>query len=340
MSKSNEESERPTRLVYFGTPEYAVPALRMLAKDPRFELSLVVTQPDRPAGRGHSLQEPPVKAVARELGVPFYQPQALRTPELRQPLIDAGADLFVVAAYGIIFGAKTLAIPRLGAINLHASLLPKYRGASPISAAILTGDEVTGITIIKMDSGLDTGATISARSIAITPSDTTGSLTLRLAQFGADLLIDTLPSWVNGEIVPVPQSVNGGSTVRPMTKADGWIDWSQSAREIERQCRAMQPWPKCWTTLPDGNVMQITLVSVNPAEDSDPGRVTVLQKRVIVASGRGAVELLRVQIAGSAESAAHTLINGRKLATGEQLGMTGALDTQPPLIQRIGPIKG
>ena len=339
MAKSDGETENRTRVVYFGTPEYAVPALRSLADDPRYEICLVVTQPDRPAGRGHALQEPPVKTAAREIGIPVYQPQSLRTPDLRQPLVDARAELFVVAAYGIIFGPKTLAIPRLGAINLHASLLPKYRGASPISAAILSGDDVAGVTLMEMEAGMDTGAMIAARSTPISMSDTTGTLTSRLAQVGAELLVETLQKYLAGGIAAVPQSVIGVSAVRPMTKADGWIDWSQSAGLIERQCRAMLPWPKCWTTLPDGKVMQVTGVSVAPNGVGAKGEVSIAHKRVLVACGSGILELVRVQIAGSAESDAASLINGRKLASGDLLGTSGAPEDQPQLIRTITPVE-
>jgi len=173
------------RVVFFGTPEYAVPALAALAEDPRFTVVLVVTQPDRPAGRGHALLPPPVKMEALQRGLRVYQPESLRRHSEREPLIEADADVFVVAAFGLIFGKRTLALPRMGCLNLHASLLPKYRGASPVAAAILQGDRETGVSLMLMDEGLDTGPVIATATIAIDLADTTESLTARLAGVAA-----------------------------------------------------------------------------------------------------------------------------------------------------------
>ena len=176
----------PLRVVFFGTPEYAIPTLEMLVSDPRFDVRLVVTQPDRPAGRRHQLTAPPVKIAAEKFVLPVYQPDSLRSPANRELLIGVQADVFIVAAYGRIFGEKTLAIPRSGCINLHASLLPAYRGASPIAAAILNGEATTGVSLMKMELGLDTGPVYRSINTAISPDDTTDVLTARLALLGAD----------------------------------------------------------------------------------------------------------------------------------------------------------
>jgi methionyl-tRNA formyltransferase len=321
------------RVVYFGTPAYAAPALRALASDPRVSVELVVTQPDRPAGRGHSLNQSAVKIAALELGLPVYQPEALRRESDRLPLVAANPDLFVVAAYGLIFGAKTLAIPRFGALNLHASLLPRYRGASPITAAILAGDRETGVTLMAMDIGMDTGNIIEIAATGIASDDTTGSLTAKLAENGAELLMRVLNSTPLHDLRGSPQPAEGASLVRPLVKADGWIDWRRPAAEIERQIRAMQPWPKTFTTLPSGASMQITRARVVSGTSGEPGAVIVSGREVLVATESGLLALDRAQVAGSAEMDGELLVRGRKLADGDRLGQMGVPESPPPLIR-------
>jgi methionyl-tRNA formyltransferase len=325
------QGARPIRVVFFGTPAYAVPALRALASDPRFVIALVVTQPDRPAGRGRTLKAPAVKAAAESMGLPIYQPESLRSPEARVPLEEAEADLFVVAAYGLIFGKKTLCIPARGCLNLHASLLPEYRGASPVTAAILQGDPETGVTLMRMEQGLDTGDIIATASIPVLPDDTTGTLTGRLAVTGAELAVDAIPRWLDGEIKETPQPA-GATIVRPLIKADGWIDWSGSAEAIERQIRAMQPWPRAWTTTAAGETMQVLSAEVVDGDERAAGTLHMMGKNVVVACGRGELQLRRVQLAGSAETDANSLVQGRRLADGDLLGAVGAPDPPPPLI--------
>jgi methionyl-tRNA formyltransferase len=294
------------RIVFFGAPGYAVPALRAMADSPQFDTALVVTQPDRPAGRGRKLTAPPVKLEANRLGVPVYQPEALRTPAARQPLADAAADLFVVAAYGLIFGEKTLAIPRLGCLNLHASLLPRYRGASPISAAILDGDHETGVTLMVMERGLDTGPTLARVAVAIDPDDTTASLTEKLADAGAELAVTAIPAFAKGELVPVPQP-SGASLVRPMVKADGQLDFRQSAEALERQVRAMWPWPRAWVIL-NGETIQIHQATPTDAVDRPPGSIALREKEPVVACRVGGLRLDLVQLPGGKP------ISGRQFA--------------------------
>lgn len=327
---------RPIRVVYFGTPAYAVPALESIAADLRFDVALVVTQPDRPVGRGRSLQAPAVKIAAESLALPVYQPESLRATDARIPLEDASADLFVVAAYGLIFGAKTLVIPRYGCLNLHASLLPRYRGASPISAAIAEGDERTGVTLMRMDAGMDTGDIVAKREVTIAPDDTTGSLTARLATCGAELAIDAIPRWVDGEITPVPQPQEGASLVRPLVKGDGWLDWSRPAGELERHIRAMQPWPRAWTTLPDRTTLQVLQALVAPHRGQPPGYVDVSDKFVTVATGEGGLRLLRVQPAGGSMMDASSLLQGRRLRHEDRLGEQGRPERLTPMIVPVG----
>ena len=289
----------PIRIVYFGTPSYAVPALEALLADSRASLVLVVTQPDRPAGRGRKLTPPPIKAIGLDHGVQVYQPESLRTEVDREPIAAAKADLFVVAAFGKIFGPKLLALPRLGAVNLHASLLPDYRGASPISAAIFDGQNETGITLMRMDTGLDTGPILSQRPLAIHSESTTASLTPQLAQLGADLLIESLDGLIARSLAPVPQDDRAATLTRPLVKADGWIDWTMPAIEIERQIRAMWDWPRGWTTL-RGDQVQIHRATVDPTPAaSPPGTIDAWNGVPVVATGAGGLIVDVAQSAGS-----------------------------------------
>lgn len=305
------------RVAFFGTPGYAAPALAALAADDRFAVELVVTQPDRPAGRGKALTPPAVKIEAERLGLPLYQPSTLRDVVSRQPLVDADADLFVVAAFGLIFGEKTLAIPRIAPVNLHASLLPAYRGASPISAAILNGDAETGVSLMVMERGLDSGPVIAKRSIPIDANATTGSLTEELGRIGASLLIDEIEAFVQGKTRPVPQPDDGVTLVRSLTKADGEIDWTQSASQIERHVRAMWPWPRASARI-DSTTVQIHEASVVGGNGLQPGEVTVDGGKVRVGAGQGVLALELVQFPGKSPINGRTLANSRRLKSGDQ----------------------
>jgi len=322
------------RIVYFGTPAYAVPALRALAEDERVTVELVVTQPDRSAGRRRRLTPPPVKEFAVDHGIPVYQPETLRTEQDRAPIAAVDPDLFVVAAFGKIFGPRLLGIPALGSVNLHASLLPSYRGASPISAAILDGQPETGVTLMQMDTGLDTGPVLATRSIPIAPEDTTASLTPRLAEIGAQLLIDTLPGIIDGSIQPVPQDDDSATLTRPLMKADGWIHWSQPAIHIERQVRAMWEWPRAWSTL-DGQPVQIHRATVTecPGEHA-PG--TLLEGPLIVTGA----DCLRIEMAQSAGSKPlpGKAWSQQANAEGKVMGTSGA--PEQPSVPMIRPVAG
>ena len=293
------------RIVFFGSPDFAVPILRALAADPRFAVPLVVTQ----AAKGSS----PVEIAAAELGLPVYKPETLRDPGSRSPLVAAQADLFVVAAFGLIFGRKTLAIPRLGSINVHPSLLPRFRGASPIMAAIECGDEQTGVTLMEMDAGLDTGAVVSMERVAVARDDTTESLTRRLADVAAEQACRDIPLWTHGEIVARPQATIGASLTRPLKKPDGLIDWRLPAVAIERHIRAMWPWPRAWTTT-GGSTMQIHRARVIAETNTGaaPGSVLPAARQIVVACGDGALELLTIEPAGRRAMPAAAYRNGRR----------------------------
>lgn len=320
------------RTVFFGTPDFAVPTLERLARDDRFKVALVVTRPDRPAGRGQRVASSPVGIAAAALRLPVYRPVSLREAAARQPLAEAAADLFVVAAYGLIFGPRTLALPRLGCVNVHASLLPRYRGASPIAAAIMADDERTGITLMRMEPGLDTGPIIAVAEEAVRSDDTTATLTERLGAIGAGLVIDEVPRFAAGERVALPQGDAGASLTRPLSKADGWLDWREDAAGLERRVRAMWPWPRAWTTV-DGDIVQVHRASVVLGlPPGEPGRVLARHRDLTVACGRDALVLEVVQPAGGRPMSGATFLAGRRSPPVEPLGAAGGPQPPPPLV--------
>lgn len=316
-------------IVYFGTPAYAVPALRNLAADGKFDVRLVVTQPDRPAGRGHRLLAPAVKVAADELGLPVYQPETLRDEASRAPILEADVDVFVVAALGLIFGRKTLAIPRRGCLNLHASILPAYRGAAPIPAAILRGDLETGVTLMEMELGLDTGPIVEIARTPIEGHDTTASLTDRLGSLGGRLIVEALPAWFGGDLVARMQP-DDASAVRMLTKADGGIDWDDSAEGIERQVRAMWPWPRAWTML-DGKLIQVHSAEVGKANHLAAGELGLEGSAITVGTGSRTLVLITVQPAGAKPMSAVGAVAGRHLRPGGVL--TSAPKPEVPLVR-------
>ncbi len=239
------------RIVFMGSPDFAVPALTALAASSvqggsqtrLYEVVGVVTQPDRPSGRGMTLTPPPVKVAAQELGIPFIQPEKLKQPEALQQLQAWQPDLIVVAAFGQILRPNVLDLPKFGCLNLHASLLPRHRGAAPIQAAILAGEAETGITIMKMDAGLDTGPMLRQRAIPIGADETGGSLFEKLSKLGGELLLETLPAYLSGKLTPQPQPEAGVTYFGMLKKEDGLLDFTKPAVELERRIRAFYPWP-------------------------------------------------------------------------------------------------
>jgi methionyl-tRNA formyltransferase len=315
----------PLRTVYFGSPEFAVPPLEALLSDPAFDVRLVVTQ----AARGQS----PVERVAKANGIPVYKPDSLRSAEARQPLVETAPDLFVVAAFGLIFRQRTLDIPRYGAINIHPSPLPRYRGASPIMAAVLQGDQETGVCLMAMDTGIDTGNIFSFEPVVVAIDDTSETLGARLSKVAAQQLTRDAPRWVTGELHATPQ-VGEASLTRTLTKADGQIDWSLPAVELERHVRAMWPWPRAWTTT-DGLMLQVLEARVvsEAAAGQAPGETILERKRVVVATGEGALELVTVEPAGRKVMNASAYLNGRRTPIG-RLG-SGEPPQLPPLVSPV-----
>lgn len=315
----------PLRAVYFGSPEFAVPPLQALLSDPAFDVQLVVTQ----APRGQS----PVERLARAHGIPVYKPDSLRSSEARQPLVEADADLFIVAAFGLIFRQRTLDIPRYGALNIHPSPLPRYRGASPIMAAVREGDPETGVCLMVMDTGIDTGAVVSFEPVVVANDDTTDSLGGRLAAVAAAQVVRDAPRWVAGELRATPQ-VGTASLTRTLTKADGQIDWTRPAIDLEQHVRAMWPWPRAWTTVDDTTIQVIAArVTGDDASGHQPGETILERKRLVIATGDGALEVMTVEPAGRKIMPAGAYLNGRRTPVG-RLGSNEPLGL-PPLVTPV-----
>ena len=316
------------RIVFMGTPDFAVPSLRALLGlgDVGGRPARVVgvfTQPDRPGGRrGRQLVAPPVKEVAREVGVPVWQPERLRRAEGMEPLRALAPDLIVVAAYAQILSQQVLDLPRYGCLNVHPSLLPRYRGATPVQASILNGDAETGVCIMQMDAGLDTGPVLDCVREPINGDDTADSLGARLAMRGADLLVRTVPDWVSGAIVPQPQDDSQATLTSRLSKEDGRVDWGCDATFIERQVRAMYSWPGAYTTA-GGTLLKLLRVSVAPElTPSPPGTVAAEPGtgQPLVATAAGYIRLDRVQPAGRTPMSGAEWLRGAPAAQGAALG--------------------
>jgi len=307
------------RVVFMGTPEFAVPSLQALHA--QYPVVLVVTQPDRPAGRSRMLRPPAVKVAAQELGLPVYQPDSLRSPQALAVLQRAQPDVIVVAAFGEILRQNVLSLPPHGCLNVHASLLPRHRGAAPVAAAILAGDAITGVTIMLMDSGLDTGPILAQAEERIRPEDTTSALTERLAQLGASLLAQTLPRWLRSELRPQPQDEALATYAPPIRKEDGLIDWTEPASAIERQVRAFDPWPGAYTYW-RGRRLRITRAGVlaDWCGNEEPGTVLMTREGVAVATGEGALLLRDLQLEGKRCLDCVSFLRGQPEFVGSILG--------------------
>jgi len=316
-----------TRIIFMGTPEFAVPGLRLLheqAMARHWQVVAVVTQPDRPAGRGNKLVASPVKQYAVAQDIPVLQPASLRKePETVAALRALAPDLFVVAAYGLILPKGVLQIPTFGAINVHASLLPAYRGASPIAAAILDGRAETGVSIMLMDEGMDTGPVLTQARQPIQPADTTATLTKQLAEQGAQLLVETLPHWLAGSLPPIPQADLPGeiSICRMIAKEAGQIDWHKPAAVIERMTRAYTPWPSAFTNW-QGEIFKIWQADVS-AGHAEPGLVLATTSGPAVGTGDGLLLLRTVQPAGKRSMEIRSFLNGAPDFIGSRLGGGG-----------------
>jgi len=316
------------RAIFFGTPAFAVPSLDALTASA--DVVGVVCQPDRPVGRGLTLTPPPVKARAQELGLPVLQPTKLRTGEFAAWVRAQGADLALVVAYGRILPKDVLSSTRLGFVNVHASLLPRYRGAAPITWAVVNGDAETGITLMLLDEGMDTGDMLSTSRTPIGPDETAGELSDRLALLGAEIVRAQLSPFVRGELPRVPQRSDQATLAPMLEKKDGRVDWSAAGLAVHNRIRGMSPWPGAFTQLETKTVklLESRFVGLTRSEPVTPGTVLVADKsRVLVASGpegHDAVELVRVQLEGRKPVTASDWVKGRGVHEGDVLGASAS----------------
>jgi methionyl-tRNA formyltransferase len=325
-----------TRLVFMGTPEFAVPSLAALLQA-GYDVVGVLTKEDQPAGRGQKLEASAVKQLTQAHGLAIQQPHTLRAAEARAALADLAPDVIVVAAYGLILPQEVLDLPRFGCINVHGSVLPRWRGAAPIAAAILAGDVEAGVSIMRMDAGVDTGPMLSAAYLPIAPDDTTGTLTPKLASLGADLLVRTLPRWLAGELAPIPQPEEGATYAPRITKEEGQIDWTEPAALIERRVRAYQPWPTAysrWNGL-GLKILRARTEAEGPGirdqgsgDGSPTGRLRAQEPGTVIAeragsagvvTGRGVLWLEEVQLAGKRATPVGAFLQGARGFVGSKL---------------------
>ena len=299
-----------TKIVFMGSPDFALPSLRRLAD--AYEVVGVVTQPDRASGRGRGLKTPPVKTLALELGLPVMQPEKLRQPEAMEQLRAWAPDLIIVAAFGQILKPDVLNLPPFGCLNVHASLLPRWRGAAPINAAILAGDEETGVTLMKIDAGLDTGPMLAKRSLRLKPNVTAGEAFAELSTLGADLLLATLPDYLAGKIVPQAQPDQGATYAPMLKKEDGRLDFNDSATALERRVRAMHPWPGAWFEW-NGNLLKVLRASAaGTGQRRENGSRLIVEGRPAVMCADDVLVLEEVQPAGKKSMPGKSFLAGAR----------------------------
>jgi len=304
------------KLIFAGTPDFAARALNALL-EARHEVVLVLTRPDKPSGRGMNTQASPVKKLALDHGLAIHQPRTLKDPLEQEPLRAAAPDILVVAAYGLILPQSVLDIPKRGAINIHASLLPRWRGAAPIQRALLGGDAITGVSIMQMDAGLDTGPVLLTEQTPITSEDTAGSLYERLAGIGASLVVEALRHMEHGALEPKPQEESLACYARKLEKSEARIDWRREAGFVDRQIRAFNPVPGCSARI-RSTELKIWRAAIAPRERGAPGEVVQTDETgVVVACGQGALRLIELQRPGGRKLAAADFLRGFPVRPGE-----------------------
>ncbi|SRR5579884_1892368 len=321
------------RIIYMGTPQFAVPALEALIEKRApgallpegYEIVTVITRPDKPSGRGREIIYSPVKQLALAHNIPVWQPGSFKKAANSAALAEYRADLYIVAAFGQILPQAVLDQPRYGTLNIHASLLPKYRGADPIAEAILQGDNETGVSIMLLDAGIDTGPVLLKRSIPISEDDTTGTLTPKLAHLGAEALLAALPGWIAGTIAPEPQDEEKASHTRMLQKEDGAIHWDRPAPILARQVRAFQPWPGAYTHW-RGKLLKLHSthpLDLEPGQPTTPGTVTTREeaghKVIAVVTGKGLLIIKQLQLEGKKAVSAEEFLRGYSHIVGEVL---------------------
>lgn len=312
----------PLRIIFAGTPDFAAASLAAVLNT-EHQVVAVYTQPDRPAGRGRKLKPSPVKVLAVENEIPVYQPQSLRNEDAQQELAALDADLMIVVAYGLLLPQAVLDTPRLGCINVHASLLPRWRGAAPIHRALLAGDHETGITIMQMDAGLDTGDMLSISRCAIEATDTSGILHDRLADLGAKTLVDALDPLAAGKLTPEKQNDADACYASKLEKQEGQLDWSNSAESLALKIRGLNPWPVAYTEF-EQQTLRVWKASAE-ATDTSAAPGTIIEQRrdtLLVATGQGCLALEELQLPGGKPMSVAALLNAHKerFAPGKRLG--------------------
>jgi methionyl-tRNA formyltransferase len=300
------------KIVFAGTPEFAVPPLQMLLAGPH-AVCAVYTQPDRPAGRGQKLKASPVKALAATHGIPVFQPVSLKAPEEQERLRSHGADLMVVVAYGLILPKAVLDVPRLGCVNIHASLLPRWRGAAPIQRAVLAGDETTGVTIMLIEPGLDAGPMLHKKICRIGPGETAGELHDRLSLLGAEALAEALPAIESGTARPEIQDEALVTYAAKLEKSEARLDWTLPALQLERRVRAFNPWPVAETPYRGTTLRIWKAESLGEPAGAEPGTVLPRDRTLDVATGQGVLRLLEVQLPGGKRMSATAFLNAHPL---------------------------
>jgi methionyl-tRNA formyltransferase len=308
------------RIVFMGTPEFAVPSLEALLRSDD-QVVGVVTQPDRPKGRGQQLVPPPVKLVAERAGIPVLQPLKIRTPDFLQALSDWKPDLIAVAAYGRILHTPILKLPPMGCVNVHGSLLPKYRGAAPVQWAVINGETETGITTILMDEGMDTGPMLLQEKLEILPDDSAGTLAPRLAELGGRLLVETIARLKAGTLTPQKQDHDRATMAPLLKKEDGLIDWAMHAESIANRVRGLSPWPGAYTFFSDERWNIWKAASSLGVTTDKPGTiVTVNKQSILVATGNGLLDIREIQTANSKRMSVAQFLAGHRVMAGAQLG--------------------
>lgn len=304
------------RIAFAGTPEFAAVALRALI-EAGHEIALVLTQPDRPSGRGMKFEPGPVKQLALDHAIRLHQPASLRLPETHAPLIEAKAEVIVVAAYGLILPPPVLALPTRGCLNIHASLLPRWRGAAPVQRAILTGDTESGVSVMQMETGLDTGVVLLSCAVTIAADETGGTLTGKLAQLGAGLIVEVLHKLPAGELRAVAQPTEGVTYAHKLSRQEAEIDWSQPAEMIERKVRAFNPFPVAQTRFRD-QFLKLWQVRAEAGFSTTPGQVLRADSDgILVACGAGALAIVELQQAGGKRLSAAAFLAGNRIEPGE-----------------------
>lgn len=309
------------RIVFMGTPDFSVPALKALV-EAGHDIAAVVTQPDRPKGRGKDVQMTPVKLQALEYDIPVYQPEKVKNPDFVEILKELQPDAIVVIAFGQILSKAILDIPPYGCVNIHASLLPKYRGAAPIQWAVIDGEKETGVTTMMMDVGLDTGDMLEKTVIPLDTKETGGSLFEKLSQAGGELILSTLEKLEKGTVVRTPQRDEDSTYAKMLTKSLGQVDWSMEAGAIERLIRGLNPWPSAYTSL-HGKTLKLWDADVleETAADARPGQVVCCDPhRLVVAAGNGLLSIRQLQLEGKKRMDVETFLRGYAVKEGEILG--------------------